>query len=126
MSVAAEQDYSHPRQRVINGAADAQFAVGSAPVCRRLRQEDTRDQFVFLQLAIVVTDAGVEVTQGKAPRARDTGDFDFGLQAEQRRRCVAREGRPAGVTAGSHVADVAVLLDAESATFAPRSEERRV
>ena len=48
------------------------------------------------------------------------GDFNLRIQAEQRRRRVARKYRPALRSARSHVAQVAIFLNAESAALAPR------
>src|SRR5271166_140871 len=48
------------------------------------------------------------------------GDLDFSAQAEQSRRSVARKRRPAELSARSDVAQIAILLQAETATLAPQ------
>src|SRR5579859_6220591 len=72
-----------------------------------------------LQPTVSVTEAGVEVVERNAAGSACTGDFDFGVQAQQGGRRVAGKCRPAFRPAGSDVAQVAIFLDAEAAAFAP-------
>src|SRR5437016_1757318 len=72
---------SYSGEGVINGAANAQLAVDAAISGRRLRQNDARYQFVWLQLAIVVTFSGVEIVQRNAASGGGAGNFDFCIQA---------------------------------------------
>src|ERR1035441_7285643 len=62
----------------------------------------------------------VEVCHWDAPQSIRTSDLDLRPDAHQRRSRIAREGRPASLTARSNMAQVAILLQAKSATLAPQ------
>src|ERR1035441_1669465 len=62
----------------------------------------------------------VEVCHWDAPQSVGARDLDLRPKAHQRRRRIAREGRPASLTARSNMAQVAILLQAKSATLAPQ------
>src|SRR5438132_1184239 len=53
------------------------------------------------------------------PYALRAGNLNFGLQAQERRRRVGRERRPALCPSRGNVAEVSIFLDAESAGFTP-------
>src|SRR5208337_2325695 len=62
----------------------------------------------------------VELRQWGTPQAIRAGNFDFSSKAQQRRWRVAGKGCPASVSAGRHMAQVAIFLQAEAATLAPQ------
>src|ERR1035441_4674703 len=62
----------------------------------------------------------VEVCHWDAPQSVGARDLDLRPKAHQRRRRIAREGRPASLSTRSNMAQVAVFLEAESATLAPQ------
>src|SRR5208282_4082488 len=113
------QNHGDSGEWVVNRAADAQLAVDAATAGRRCRQEDASEQFVGRQLPIVVAEPGVELGEFDAANPRSAGNLDFRVQAEQRRRSVARKSRPALRAARCDVAEIAILLNAKAAGFSP-------
>src|SRR5271166_4461245 len=62
----------------------------------------------------------VELRQWGTPQAARAGNFDFGTEAQQRWRGVTGKGRPANLSAGRYVAQIAIFLQAEAATLSPQ------
>ncbi len=73
-----------------------------------------------LQAAVTRAVAGVKLAERNSACSSSADNFDFRIQAKQRRRRVRRKRRPAFCSAGSHVAEIAVFLDAEPARLSPR------
>src|SRR5215469_6163919 len=119
MAVAPLAGDGDSGQRVVDRSANAQLAIGSAEAGRRTWEKDARNDFIRPQSAVGIAFASVELAERNATRTGGPGYFDIRIQAKQSRRGIAGERRPAFAAAGSDVAEIAVLLDAESARLSP-------
>ena len=120
VSVGPLHDDGHSGKRIINRSANSQFTIDARKIGRRSGKEDARDQLSRIQLAVIVPETRVELSQWNSSDPRGAGNLDFCIQAQERRRRVSRKRSPTFSSTGGDVAQVAVLLDAEAATFAPR------
>src|SRR5262249_26455663 len=97
----------------------AQLTVRASISPGTLRKNNAGNQFVRLEPAVVVAYASVELAKRNAACSCDAGNLDFSIQAQERRRRISRERRPALAPTRCHVTEIAIFLNTEPARLPP-------
>src|SRR5579859_7161704 len=119
MTVRLFDSNRYPRERIIDRSANPQLAVRPTISRCRAGKNNLCDYLSRLQSPVVVALAGIKVAKWNSVSLYGAGDFDFSIQAEQRRRSVGGERRPALAPTRRNVTKIAVFLDAKTAGFPP-------
>ena len=119
MAVRLLDRNGHSGEGIIDRSSDAQLAIDTAVSGRGLRQNDACDQFICLQLAVIVAFAGVEVAQWNHASLGGAGDLNLRVETQQGCWRVAGESSPTFRSTRRNMAEIAIFLNAEPTRLAP-------